>query len=126
MAPRLECNDTRRILGSVHIDEAYKPVDPYGNRWDFAIAVAEKDGSETVHWIEVHSADNEGEAKKVIKKYEWLNAWWAGDGKALSRLKRTHPVYLSSSGSVRIPRHHPVNRLLAKSGLIPRGSYTLC
>lgn len=126
MAPRLTCGDPRRIVGSVHVDDAYKTVDPTGNRWDFAIAVSEKDGSETVHWVEVHSADNEGEAHRVLRKYEWLQRWWSGDGKALSRLKRSHPVYLSSSGSVRIPRHHQVNRLLAKNGLIPRGSYALC
>jgi hypothetical protein len=126
MAPRLETGNPRRIVGSVHVDKALQRSDPHGNRWDFAIAVNQTDGSETVHWIEVHGAQNETDAKTVLQKYEWLLRWWSGDGKALSRLKRAHPVYLSSSGSVRIPRHHPVNRLLAKSGLIPRGSYTLC
>jgi hypothetical protein len=44
----------------------------------------------------------------------------------MAALKPRFVIYLSSSGSVGMPKHTPVYRQLAELGMLPKGKYALC
>jgi hypothetical protein len=122
----LATSNPRRLVGSVFVDDALKTVYPQANRWDYAIATVDDKGKETVHWVEVHGAQNETDAKELIRKRKWLETWWSGDGRQIAALKPRVIVYLSSSGSVGLSKLTPVYRQLAELGMLPKGRYSLC
>jgi hypothetical protein len=70
----IECDDTRRLAGSVDLDSTLEESLPDDPRWDYGIAVRITQGTDRVHWVEVHPAI-EGDVKGLLKKQAWLKDW---------------------------------------------------
>ncbi len=69
---------SRSLSGSVDVDAALRAVEPEAARWDFVIAHAAGrtgDRSETLHWVEFHSASGGGVISEMEAKLRWLIGW---------------------------------------------------
>ncbi len=94
----IDAESTRKITGSVFVDKANQPHDLYGNRWDYGIAYQHSNlNEEFVYWVETHSA-SDSQVSKVIKKAEWLQAWFKSHGKLLSQFEKSI-VWVSSGAT---------------------------
>lgn len=113
--PHIEAEDTRKILGSVDIDNAYVNEDPNGNRWDFAIGYQHSSPKhDVVYWVELHTA-SDSQVKVVIKKAQWLLSWLKGHGKELAKFERE--IIWVSSGATRLTPSATQKKQMAQSGL---------
>lgn len=98
--PHVRAEDTRRLRGSVYVDEALERLQPYANqnRWDFAIGYQHTDrAKETIYWLEIHTGSDSA-VNLVLNKLRWLRSWLQGDGSALSRFERDF-IWLSSGST---------------------------
>ena len=77
--------NTRRIIGSLYLDEVLKPLYPNSFRWDYGIGWKQDSKKEYVVWVEVHPA-TPGEVKTILEKGKFLTHWLQNEGKALSSL----------------------------------------
>ena len=101
--------DSRRVLGSVHIDNDCRKAHPNSNRWDYAIGYNRK-GKPFVFFVEVHSANSHNVAE-MVKKLDWLVSFLHRDANAdLRRLPREY--HWVASGKFNIPGHLPQYRML--------------
>ena len=66
---RVSVADTRKISGSVDIDECTRHLYPESPRWDYAIGYGCK-----VYFAEVHSASPRC-VDDVVSKKHWLDGW---------------------------------------------------
>lgn len=105
--------DPRSLTGSLDLDGALQAARPHEPRWDYAIGQL-RDGSEHVHWVEVHPAQtrNVGE---VLAKLQWLQTWRRASAPELDRLPPEH-WWIATNG-VDIPSGTPQHRRLAAAGL---------
>ena len=118
--PHIEPEDPRRLQGSVDVDTAWQPLDPNGNRWDFAIAYRHSDKDEDfIHWVELHTA-SDSEVQRVIRKARWLLNWLKTHGKLLNQFERE--IAWVSSGATTFTLNAPQKKQMAAAGLIHRGS----
>ena len=109
---RVQCENTRRLCGSVDIDGRLQPIFRGAQRWDYAICYRES--TQRVYWVEVHPASQRGIAE-VDGKFEWLQEWLAGDGR---RLRSFTPRYIwISSGETTFTKASPQIRRLALKGV---------
>jgi hypothetical protein len=116
----IEADDTRRLMGSIDLDRAWQPLDPYGNRWDFGIAYQHSDiPDEFIYWVETHTASDH-EVDRVIRKARWLLGWLGGSGKRLAQFKRE--IVWVSSGATTFTLTAPKKKQMAEAGLLHRGS----
>ncbi len=111
---RIDCANTRRLSGSVNLDEALADSHPNDPRWDYGIGVRQAKGPERVVWAEVHPAATNN-VKEVLKKRDWLKRWLAESARRLKGMPAD--FFWIASGSVAIPRHTPQFRKLAASGI---------
>jgi hypothetical protein len=111
---RIACADSRRLTGSVNLDEALAESRPNDPRWDYGIGVRRARRSEHVVWVEVHPAATSN-VKDVMKKLAWLKNWLRDSAPRLNRMPAEY-VWVAS-GRVRIPAHAPQSRQLAQSGI---------
>jgi hypothetical protein len=119
--PHIQPQDSRRLRGSVDIDEALRAADPDANRWDFGIAHQHANrADEFVYWVELHTA-NDAEVKIVLQKALWLRQWLAGDGHRL-RLFEREIIWLSS-GATTFTLNAPQRKQMAEVGLMHKGSH---
>ncbi len=117
--PHIEADDTRRLKGSIDLDRAWQPLDPYGNRWDFGIAYQHSDMlDEFIYWVETHTASDH-EVDRVIRKARWLLDWLKGPGKRLAQFERE--VVWVSSGATTFTLTAPKKKRMAEAGLLHRG-----
>lgn len=113
--PHIDAEDPRKFGGSVDIDAAYQAEDPHGNRWDFAIAYRHTNRTaETVYWVELHTG-SDSQIKVVIKKAQWLLAWFKGHGKKLATFEKE--ILWVSSGSTKLSPSAPQKKQMAMAGL---------
>ena len=109
--PRLRCSDTRRLRGSVNLDDALRPTHSNDPVWDYAIGLL---GNQTdaVVWLEVHPAYHVDE---VLSKLQWLKRWLANNAPVLRRLQ-PHFCWVAT-GRISFGRGSPQGRKIAQMGL---------
>ncbi len=116
----IEAEDTRKLKGSVFVDEANKKTEPYANRWDYGIAYQHTNRkAEVVYWVETHTA-SDSQVSKVIKKAEWLQAWFKGKGKLLDSFEKD--ILCVSSGATTFTLSSTQRKRMATLGLRSVGS----
>jgi len=112
--------DTRRLTGSVDVDTACRRADPDGNRWDFGIAYQHHNrGQEVVYWVETHTA-SDSQVGKVIRKAQWLQRWFRGDGRLLARFEKD--IVWVSSGPTKFTLSATQRKQMSEVGLRTVGS----
>ena len=117
--PHIEAENTRKITGSVFVDEANKKVDPYGHRWDYGIAYQHTNrDAEVVYWVETHTA-SDSQVGKVIKKAAWLQQWFKGHGKHLATFEKD--ILWVSSGATTFTLSSTQRKQMAALGLRTTG-----
>lgn len=113
---RVECKKPRQLAGSVNLDEALKPADRHGNRWDYGIGIKRDGGKEVVIWVEVHPASTSN-VPEVLAKLVWLKKWLQEKSPALQRLTAVDGYVWIASGKVAIRPGTRQVALLRKAGL---------
>ena len=111
---KIECSKTRRLTGSVNLDEALKAKDPQGNRWDYGIGFLRKN-KEVAVWVEIHPANSES-IQDVLSKLKWLKEWLNTDAKELRDLTEDDYYWLSTDG-IAITQNSSHAKRLASAGL---------
>lgn len=114
---RVICRQTRRLRGSVNLDEALKQVCPNDPRWDYGIGWKANSGNEETIWIEFHDA-NSSHVNAVIQKANWLKDWLGSRAPALWTMTRTDGglVWISTDG-VSLQRNSRQAKQLAYAGV---------
>jgi hypothetical protein len=93
--PHIEAEDTRRLTGSVNVDETLKDDFPNDHRWDYAIGHRPANlREEIVYWVEIHPA-TAGEVKVVLAKLQWLKRWLREESPRLNAMRREF-IWVSS------------------------------
>lgn len=113
----IRCADTRRLTGSVFLDEALKEQYPDAPRWDYGIGWR-KSREEVAIWVEVHPAHT-SEVEAVLRKLQWLKGWLATSAPALNAITQhdERSFRWIATDRVSIPRNSPQARRLSQSGL---------
>lgn len=101
-------SDSKKLLGSVDIDECTKLIYPQDSRWDFAIGYNQK-----AWFVEVHPA-NTSNVKEMVKKVQWLEGWLVDKGKNLAIIRNENAHYWIPSGKVCILKTSRQYKSLAK------------
>jgi hypothetical protein len=71
---KIRIEDTRKLKGSMDIDEACKDSEPNSPRWDYMVVIW-KNSLENLALIEIHPAAKYRNVAEVIEKKNWLNQW---------------------------------------------------
>lgn len=108
---KIKASDTRKLSGSVYLDEKLKGDYPHDARWDYIIGYDEK-----VYFAEVHPA-NTSNVDEVIKKKNWLASWLNAYAKVLKDNMVTTSYHWLASGKIAILKNSPQYRRLAKNKL---------
>lgn len=106
----------RSLRGSVDVDAALRAAEPEAARWDFVIAQAAGqtgDRSETLHWVEFHSASGAGVVTEMEAKLRWLIGWMRGTSLWYYR----RDIVWVASGEVALTSRDPRLKRLAMRGL---------
>lgn len=117
---RIVAEDSKQVLGSVDIDDAYLKTAPDANRWDYVIGYNRSENV-VAYFVEVHSATT-GEVSKVEKKLKWLVEEFLRNKNNTKLAKLSREIHWVASGKVAIPRHTRQYRFLATT-LRKRGLY---
>jgi hypothetical protein len=111
--------DSRRLAGSVNVDETLMEKYPNESRWDYAIGHQPANSkAEMVYWIEIHPA-RDGEVKVVLAKLQWLKKWLSEKSPKLNAMRREF-IWLSS-GRTSFTLSSPQQKRLAVQGLQHKG-----
>lgn len=108
-ASRVEATDTRKLNGSVDIDETTKNLYPEASRWDYVIGYEGK-----AYFLEVHSA-NTSDIDDMLKKADWLRQWLNTKAPALEAISGSNCFYWVSTNDFQIVSPSPQARKLAQS-----------
>ena len=118
--PHIEAEDTRKLTGSVDVDNALQRIEPSANRWDYGIAYQHTNrNEEVIYWTEVHTA-SDSEVKVVIRKALWLRGWLKAGGKKLAAFESD--IVWASSGTTTFQLTGPQRKQMAQAGLQQVGS----
>jgi hypothetical protein len=121
---RVQCADTRRLTGSVALDDVLKTKYPNSLRWDYGIGL-KKSKREAAVWIEVHPAST-GEVATMLKKLQWLKNWLKNQAPMLGTLTAAQSYYWVATSGVHIRPGSPQARQLQLVGLaLPRSRVIL-
>lgn len=114
---RVRCSDTRRLTGSIALDETLRESYPEEPRWDYGIGLRRSE-QEVAIWVEVHPARTD-EIDSVLSKLRWLKSWLAHSAPSLNAITphAESPFYWVASGEVHISRNSPQARRLAVNGV---------
>lgn len=104
----LKVSDTRKLQGSVDIDESTKKLYPEDARWDYAVGYGDK-----AYFVEVHPA-NTSNVSEIINKASWLEWWLKEKAKELGKI-RNDALFWIPTGKVAILPNSPKFRQLACS-----------
>ncbi|HPC84391.1 MAG TPA: hypothetical protein P5234_03600 [Thermoanaerobaculaceae bacterium] len=123
----VECDDSRRFVGSIALDSALAATLPEAPRWDFGLGL--KCGNqEAAVWLEVHTATT-SEVPCVLAKLSWLKKWLAEQAPALWGLTGiANPAFLwlATDAGVHIRPGSPQALRLNRAGLgLPRKTAVL-
>ena len=105
-------HNTRRVNGSVNLDDCVSGKYPDASRWDYIIGY-----NGAAYFLEVHpaSTSNVGE---MIKKLNWLKVWLRREAAEINAIKASDkPFRWVASKGVGIVKDSPQALRLAKSGL---------
>jgi hypothetical protein len=109
-------NDTRKLAGSVNVDDALRQRYPNDPRWDYGVAYKRRENhADHVHWIEVHPARTDVHRNEVRAKLHWIKTWLMNDGARFGKFSRDF-VWISS-GEAAFTSTSPQLRVLAEDGL---------
>ncbi len=116
---KIKVPDTRKIYGSINIDESTKERYPNANRWDYAIEY----DNETF-FIEIHPATT-NEIKTVLTKLEWIKLWLCNEATAINAIKsgRRNPYHWVSTVAIAILPNSKYAKILAQAKLTPVKSW---
>jgi len=121
---RVQCADTRRLTGSVALDDVLQAKYPNDPRWDYGIGLR-KGKREAAVWIEVHPASTSA-VTTVLKKLQWLKNWLKNQAPTLDTLTAAQSYYWVATGGVHIRPGTPQARQLQLAGLsLPRSRVML-
>ena len=98
---KVDCEDRRRLSGSVNLEEALVSSYPQESLWDYGIGFRRTHSEEAI-WIEVHSAAST-HVDTVLKKLRWLKKWLKNQALQLNKLTRGF-YWLATDGSVNITK----------------------
>lgn len=102
----LKASDTRKLQGSVDIDDCTKNLYPHDARWDYAIGYNDK-----AYFVEVHPA-NTSNIVEMMNKAKWLETWLKNKALELGKI-REDKFYWIPSGKVAILKSSSQYRQLA-------------
>ena len=108
------CGDSRKLAGSVNLDDSLAESHVDDPRWDYGLAVSTEAHRDNVFWLEVHPA-TPGDVKTVLQELNWLLEWLHATAPLLNALPR-ESVWVAS-GSVGIPANSPQRRRIAQAGI---------
>ena len=98
---KIEAQNTRKLNGSVNIDDCLKSKYPNASRWDYAIGY-----NNQIYFVEVHPAIPR-EIKELAKKLNWLKNW-----KRNTPFRNDNNFYWVASGKVGIlPKSNDSKRI---------------
>jgi hypothetical protein len=121
---RVQCTDTRSLIGSVVLDDVLKAKYPNDPRWDYGVGLR-KSKREAAVWIEVHPAST-SEVTTVLKKLHWLKNWLKNQAPTLDKLTAAQSYYWAATNGVHIRQGSPQARQLQLAGLaLPRNRVSL-
>lgn len=120
----LEYEDSRRLTGSVNLEEALRPSLPHDPIWDYGIGWRTSEASECAVWVEVHPASS-SHVGCVIGKVDWLKKWLRTSAPELKSITRREYVWIAS-GRVALQRGSRQAHQLAMAGVsFPRERFRL-
>lgn len=102
----LQIPDTRRLQGSVDIDENTRPLYPESSRWDYAVGYEDK-----AYFMEVHPASTSN-VVEIINKAIWLEKWLKNRAPELGKIRVSQLCWIPS-GKVAISKTSTQYRNLA-------------
>lgn len=110
----IECKDTRKLCGSIDLDEWLRSRYSQQPRWDYCICYDER-----VYFIEVHPAGGGQKVKEVLAKKAWTRKWLKNEAAPI--LDREAPrqawVWVASGKIAMVPGRDRYSRQLAQSGI---------
>ncbi len=112
---RIRCSDSRKLSGSVSLEDALREVLKGRRLWDYAIGVRIDQKDDAAVFVEIHPAASTN-VSEVLGKLTTLREWLAREGQALASLRSVQFIWVAS-GRVAIPRGSPHARRLAAAGL---------
>lgn len=107
----LKVANTRKLLGSVDIDDATKNLYPQDARWDYAVGY-----EDNAYFVEVHPA-NTSNVAEMAKKAKWLETWLKDKAGELAKIRDGNLLWIPS-GKVAILKSSPQYRSLAQHKLV--------
>ena len=107
---KIEAQNTRKLNGSVNIDECLKNKYPNASRWDYAIGY-----NNQTYFVEVHPAIPR-EIKELAKKLNWLKNW-----KRNTPFRNDNNFYWVASGKVGISSKSKYGKRIAELGIKLKG-----
>ena len=114
---RLKFTKTRRVTGSVNLEDSLRDHYPDEPIWDYGVGWRMDRRSDCAVWIEVHPASS-GHVGGVIKKVKWLKDWLQTNAPALRGITRGTDGYVwIASGRVLLQRSSRQARQLAAAGV---------
>jgi len=110
----VQCEDTRRLTGSLCLDAALKKRYPNQPVWDYAIGFDHVVGGEKITWAEFHSAASD-HVDEVLRKLAWLKDWLAEKAPLLSDM--TDSYCWVATKAIHITPTSRQAKLIASKGL---------
>ena len=114
---RITAKDTRKLGGSVDLDNDLLERYPRDNRWDYVVAY--NSGNKTsLFFIEVHPACSGSNANDVVAKKLWLDNWLATEGQRLIKYTQNLEKCFCwvATGKI-LPHDSPSYRKVLKKGI---------
>lgn len=107
--------DTRKIGGSLDIDNTTKSLYPNDTRWDYAVEYDDE-----IFFIEVHPASTT-KIDLMLSKLGWLKGWLKTKAPRIDALKAKskHPYHWVHTGSSKIVKGSKQYKQLATHKLLP-------
>lgn len=103
----LKATDTRKLQGSVNIDDCTKTLYPDKSRWDYAVGYENR-----AYFVEVHPA-NTSNIAEMVNKAAWLKKWLKSRAPEIDKI-RMDVLYWIPTGKVSILTNSPKYRQLAR------------
>lgn len=102
-------SDSRKLDGSVDIDDCTHDLYPNDSRWDYVLGYGGK-----AYFLEVHPA-NTSNVKEMINKAKWLTCWLNEKAPLLKSIAVNNIFYWAASGKSCIIPGSTQSRQLAQS-----------
>lgn len=114
----VQAGQSRKLTGSVDLDDTLRSIYPNDPRWDYAIGYQSDAENEIIYWLEIHPA-TDAEVRVVLQKLDWLRNWMKEMAPALCDFTGKY-VWLSSGKTAFTPSGMHKKKL-AQKGLIHAG-----